>query len=90
MSTTALDLIKGALRHTAGPTSVNAGLAARECDNQFVNWVYWAVDDVGGFAMVTTIGAYNHPSDLYVGGLDIVLNPIYGLQYQTVPAPYFL
>jgi hypothetical protein len=64
-----------------------------------LGWAAWAWDDnnLGGcssdnnwFSMTYSCGNYTAPSNLTQYGLDVTLNPVYGLVALSRPASAFL
>jgi hypothetical protein len=81
------------------PTNLAPGqiIAAAEANN--LGWMAWAWDDndesaCGAdnywFSMTYSCGTYNAPSDLTDYGLDVTLNPTYGLIALASPPSAFL
>jgi mannan endo-1,4-beta-mannosidase len=81
------------------PTMTPPGQIITAAEANGLGWLAWAWDDnnlAGGRSSDTWFsmtyagpGTYTQPSDLTIFGLDIVLNPIYGLQAIAKPASIF-
>jgi hypothetical protein len=83
----------------SAPTMVTPQQIIQTAESSNLGWIAWAWDDVdqsncladnNWFAMAYSCGKYTVPSDLTNFGLDVVLNPAYGLDALASPAAYYL
>lgn len=74
-------------------TLVSVGQVIRTCEANGIGFCYWAMDDgfgFGGYTATVATGTYNVPHDLSWNGLDMILNPQYGIASLAQPASFYL
>jgi hypothetical protein len=84
----------------SSPTVVTAGEVITACEANSIPWLYWAFDDhnlttnqwtgANWFGATLSAGTYAKPADLTYNGVDVVLNPVYGVAALATPASSFL
>jgi hypothetical protein len=81
------------------PTMVSPAEIIQASETSGLGWIAWAWDDNdlancvadnNWFSMTYNCKVYNTPADLTQYGLDVSLNPVYGLSALETPAPVFL
>jgi hypothetical protein len=81
------------------PTTVAPGQIIQAAESYGIGWLAWAWDDndlsnAGSdnnwFCMTYTAGLFTAPSSLTHFGLDVALNPVYGLTTLATPAALFV
>lgn len=74
-------------------TLVSVGQVIRTCEANGIGFCYWAMDDgfgFGGYTATVATGTYTVPHDLSWNGLDMILNPQYGIASLAQPASFYL
>lgn len=83
----------------AAPTELTPGQIITACETNSIHWAEWAFDDNNlsngattprYFGLTATAGIFTKPSDLTPQGLDVILNPTYGVRALASPASYLL
>jgi hypothetical protein len=81
------------------PTVLTPGQIIQAAEANTIPWAEWAFDDNNldaaqtswsWFGLTQVSGTFAKPSDLTPNGLDVILNPTYGVRALAAPASYLL